>query len=304
MSSKEYAGGKASTIAIFRVLERYSGKGHNLTQLDIVDYVQKDYGLKVDRKTVGRTINFLKEFRFSSNEKEFAIESFRRQGIYMSTNNSESKIILRSAIIGLNKVRFVYYLRDLEGHEVPDDKPDHPSGEFVVDPYEIISSMGHEYLVCHKDGDEPFLRNLRIDRMKNVEILKEERMALQEIDGCESWVRFNREEYIKKLNYHMLGGKLAYAEFKIPNGKKADMQRAVNILWDELSGFDSFEMRKQQDGWIKVSVRMSRMGIKVFARQFVDMCTLIYPESLLKELKEEFAVASAKYGEEFEKNLK
>ena len=242
MDSKEYAGGKASTIAIFRVLERYSSKGHKLTQPDIVNHVQKDYGLKVDKKTVGRTIKLLKDFQFSSNEKEFAIESFKGQGIYMSTNNSESKIILRSAIIAHKKVRFVYYLRNLEGHEVPDDKPAHPFGEFVVDPYEIISSMGHEYLVCHKDGDEPFLRNLRIDRMKNVEILKKERMALQDIDGCESWVRFNQEEYIKKLNYRMLGGKLAYAEFKIPNGRKADMQRAVNILWDELSGFDSFDM--------------------------------------------------------------
>lgn len=303
MNSEErtVTGGKSSTIAILRVLERYSGEGHKLSQQDIIHYVKNDYNLDVDRKTVGRTIKLLKNFRFRSQESEFAIESGNGNGVYMRTNNNESKIALRSAITAGNKVRFVYYLRDLDGKEVRDDKPDHPNGEFVVDPYEIISSMGHEYLVCHKEGDVA-LRNLRIDRMKDVEVLKEQRMALQDIDGYAAWVRFNKEEYLKKLNYHMLGGKVIAAEFKIPGGTKDDMQRAVNILWDELSGFDGFGMRKVgPDGWIKVSVRMTELGAKVFARQFADMCTLIYPESTAKALKEEFAFVSAKYVAEVEK---
>ena len=44
---------------ILEILKNYSDADHRLTQLDIVEYLKKDYGMNVDRKTVLRNINDL-----------------------------------------------------------------------------------------------------------------------------------------------------------------------------------------------------------------------------------------------------
>lgn len=91
--------GKDSTLAILRVLQRYSGEGHQLLQKDIIAKMKQDYGIAVDRKTVGRTIKMLQEFRFRSRQQEFDIVCDGRKGTYLRGSNTEVKIQLRSAIV-------------------------------------------------------------------------------------------------------------------------------------------------------------------------------------------------------------
>ena len=44
---------------ILEILKKYSDSDHRFTQLDIIEYLKKDYGMNVDRKTVLRNINDL-----------------------------------------------------------------------------------------------------------------------------------------------------------------------------------------------------------------------------------------------------
>ena len=46
---------------ILEILKKYSDADHRLTQQDIIEYLKKDYGMNVDRKTVLRNINDLIE---------------------------------------------------------------------------------------------------------------------------------------------------------------------------------------------------------------------------------------------------
>lgn len=287
--------GKDSTLAILRVLQRYSGEGHQLLQKDIIAKMKQDYGITVDRKTVGRTIKMLQEFRFRSRQQEFDIVCDGRKGTYLRGNNTEVKIQLRSAIVAGKRVRFVQFVRNLEGKEVPNDKKEHPNGVFMVDPYEIVSSMGHDYLVCHKVGDGFFLRNLRLDRIRDVEIMKIDRMPLRSMEGYEKGNWINRDEYERKLNYHMFSGSPEQVEFRIEAGPQEELERRVNTLWSELATFEDVSMRKQEDGSVKVSVRMPLAGARAFAYQFADLCTLIWPENLAMELKESFAKIEERY---------
>jgi len=52
---------KSALLRIREVLENYSDYDHHLTQQEIIEHLEKDYGLSVERKTIGRNIALLKD---------------------------------------------------------------------------------------------------------------------------------------------------------------------------------------------------------------------------------------------------
>lgn len=52
---------KLALIRILDILKFYSDVNHPLTQEEIIDYLELDYGIVIERKTVGRNISLLKE---------------------------------------------------------------------------------------------------------------------------------------------------------------------------------------------------------------------------------------------------
>lgn len=52
---------KLALVHILQILEQYSDFDHPLKQQDIIDYLDKDYGIVIERKAVGRNLSLLKE---------------------------------------------------------------------------------------------------------------------------------------------------------------------------------------------------------------------------------------------------
>lgn len=52
---------KLALVRILQILEQYSDFNHPLKQQDIIDYLDKDYGIVIERKAVGRNLSLLKE---------------------------------------------------------------------------------------------------------------------------------------------------------------------------------------------------------------------------------------------------
>lgn len=52
---------KLALIRILDILKFYSDVKHPLTQEEIIDYLESDYGIVIERKAVGRNISLLKE---------------------------------------------------------------------------------------------------------------------------------------------------------------------------------------------------------------------------------------------------
>lgn len=52
---------KLALIRIWQILKEYSDFDHPLTQKDIATYLEKDHGLVIERKAIGRNISLLKE---------------------------------------------------------------------------------------------------------------------------------------------------------------------------------------------------------------------------------------------------
>ena len=55
---------KLALLRILQILEEYSDADHPLKQEDIAKYLEKDYGLVIERKAIGRNISLLKEADF------------------------------------------------------------------------------------------------------------------------------------------------------------------------------------------------------------------------------------------------
>lgn len=52
---------KLALLRTLQILQQYSDADHVLTQDDIVRYLHTDYGITVERKSVGRNLSLLKE---------------------------------------------------------------------------------------------------------------------------------------------------------------------------------------------------------------------------------------------------
>ena len=52
---------KLALIRILDILKFYSDVNHPLTQEEIIDYLESDYGIVIERKAVGRNISLLTE---------------------------------------------------------------------------------------------------------------------------------------------------------------------------------------------------------------------------------------------------
>lgn len=70
-------------LRILNVLERYSDSQHSLTQQQIIEYLEKDYGICIERKNVGRKISALKE-------------ALEKDGIYIETTKTGTYLDTRA----------------------------------------------------------------------------------------------------------------------------------------------------------------------------------------------------------------
>ena len=80
---------KLALIRIWQILQKHSDFEHPLTQEDIAGYLERDYGIVIERKAVGRNLSLLKEAGID-------IES-SRAGSYLDTRefeDSELKLLI------------------------------------------------------------------------------------------------------------------------------------------------------------------------------------------------------------------
>ena len=97
---------KLALIRILQIFEKYSDFDHPLKQEDIANYLEKDYGIVIERKAIGRNISLLKEAGYE-------IES-TRAGSFLETRSFEDSE-LRMLIDGVLSSKHIApkYSKDL-----------------------------------------------------------------------------------------------------------------------------------------------------------------------------------------------
>ena len=83
---------KTSIIRIMQVLENYSDEKHPLQQQEIIDYLEKDYCIQMERKAVGYNIGLLVEM-FNDDDSPIKVVSKRKVGTWIEKRYFEDNEI-------------------------------------------------------------------------------------------------------------------------------------------------------------------------------------------------------------------
>ncbi len=145
---------------------------------------------------------------------------------------------------------------------------------FLVSPYALIWSADHYYLVCNNEKYDN-LMNLRIDRIKNVNLTELPARHFSEVSDYES--KFDSADYSSKL-FNMYSGEPEPVELECDNG----------ILEEILDKFgDKVKLRKSDDEhfYIKTDIAVSD-GLVGWILQFGKKIKVVSPVNLADKVKE------------------
>lgn len=108
---------------------------------------------------------------------------------------------LDEAIKAKCKVKFNYKRRNID----KENQKNYTNKTFTVSPYALIWKDDHYYLVCNNTGKYNNLLNLRLDRMKKIEILDEPVRPMSEVSEYTDY--FDTADYSSKM-FNMFSGEI------------------------------------------------------------------------------------------------
>lgn len=177
---------------------------------------------------------------------------------------------LDSAIKNGKKVRLKYCRRKLDTKFTATSE----QKEFVLSPYALIWSNDHYYLVANNQKYDN-LMNMRIDRIRKVEVLDEKARHFSEVS--EYTKAFDAADYVSKT-FNMFSGKPCPTE----------LHCRTEIIEEMLDRFgEKVSIRKGEDGWFYIHDDLYlNDGLVSWIMQFGDKIEVIYPGVLKDKIIE------------------
>lgn len=171
---------------------------------------------------------------------------------------------LDSAIKSEKKVRLKYSRRKIDSNFVAKNE----QKDFVLSPYALVWSNDHYYLVANNEKYNNIM-NIRIDRIRKVEVLEERARHFSEVS--EYRTVFDTADYVSK-NFNMFSGKPQMTKLHCKN----------EILEEMLDRFgEKITINKVDEGWFNVVDELYvNDGLASWIMQFGDKIEVIYPEEL------------------------
>ena len=176
---------------------------------------------------------------------------------------------LDSAIKNEKKVKLNYCRRKLDEKYTASNE----AREFRLSPYALVWSNDHYYLIANNEKYDN-LMNLRIDRIKKVEVLDSTRRHISEVSEYKN--TFDTADYVSKT-FNMFSGKPEMTQLKCK----------TEILEEMLDRFgEKISIRKGEDGWFYVYDELYvNDGLASWIMQFGDKIEVIYPAVLKNMIK-------------------
>ncbi len=173
--------------------------------------------------------------------------------------------VLKNAITTQKKVRFNYSHYGLDGklHENPGDK-------VTFSPYTIVAVRNHYYVVGN-DERYPDIRNLRIDKILNIELTSEPIKPITDTNQKE--IRIG--DYVASHPY-MFSGEAKRVKIKILKDK---MDHIVDFFKN------NFTVESETEEHAVISVYSNENDMFYWALQFGEICEVIQPKSLRERIK-------------------
>ncbi len=204
---------------------------------------------------VGKLQTLLPESKRKSYKTITAMGSTRK------TDNKEVFLnidLLDEAIVAKKKVRFTYLKYGFNKKLTPKRE-----GKYVVSPYAMVAANEHYYLLCNCETHSDSISQFRIDKIKEIEITDEDRIAPPE--------DFSPAKY-RDRSIYMYGGKIETAVLRCDN---EILDQAVDRFGRQIN-----ITKNDDDKTFDLTVTGSRIGITYWAVNYVDRCEVLSPASI------------------------
>lgn len=144
---------------------------------------------------------------------------------------------------------------------------------YVVSPYQMINSKGKYYLVGNYDEYDD-ISHYRLDRITDVEILKDNRKPMKSVKGLENG--FNIQEYISEHVYMYSG-----------ESERFKLRTSENMMDALVDGFGKdFKVTFGEDDDIIVSLKCNPSAFFYWAMQYGSSIEVLEPESMRERIKQ------------------
>ncbi len=177
---------------------------------------------------------------------------------------------LDDAIKSEKKVKLTYTRRKLDNKFTASNE----KKEFILSPYALIWSNDHYYLVANNEKYDN-LMNIRIDRIRNVEVLEVPSRHFSEVSEYKH--SFDSADYVSKT-FNMFSGKPECTELRC---KTAILEEMLDRFGEKVS------IKKGDEGWFYIHDDVCiNDGFASWVMQFGDSIEVMYPEELRNMIKE------------------
>lgn len=175
--------------------------------------------------------------------------------------------IILEAIKSKKRIQFQVLDYDKEGKEIK------RLNGFIykVSPYYLINNYGRYYLLCNYRADYKTLNTFRIDYLKNVEIMDDDKYytPLFKLDD-DKYKKFSISKYINEHIY-FYSGEIIEAKVLLKN------EKSVLYIKD---WFNESAKIKNEDGKIYAYIKGNETAIYFWSLQYLESVIVISPQSL------------------------
>ncbi len=322
---------KMALIRIWQVLHEHSDYEHPLKQEQIVTLLQKDFGIDVERKTVGKNLALLKEMgceivsgrdgsyldgrRFEDSELRMLIDCVLQSRHITSRHSDElieklcglsnryfkSHVAHRSSVKDWGKTenQALFYNIETVDHAIEE----HRQVEFAYNKYGVDKKL-HKTSVHRLHPYQLVLHNQRYylmgysDQFENMAFFRLDKIT--NIKVCEERARAVRTVpgYENGIDYKKLSTAMPYLF--------SDRIQRVDFIADEWLidqvidwfGKDIRVTKEPEEGKIRVSLMVSAKAMEYWALQYLNYVEIKSPASLRENVKAALLRGAEKYADE------
>ncbi|MDR0853576.1 MAG: WYL domain-containing protein [Clostridiales Family XIII bacterium] len=191
--------------------------------------------------------------------------------------------VLNEAINNKKQVSFNFMRYDTNKKLVTKLYPDGKPVKHIINPYQMVSTNGHYYLICNNDKYDN-LAHYRLDLIKNIEKLDSSMKPIQKInEGKDFDLAKHMDEHIYMFNGESVKVKL-----------RTDEDNMLALM--DWFG-DNFKITQEhhQDRKIDVELTVNENAMVYWAMQYGQYVTILAPESLREKVKVGLETALNKY---------
>jgi len=219
---------------------------------------------------------------------------------------------LNDAISDKKKVAFLYvdYWPDKQQYERKNREG--KIIRYIFNPYQMAASNGRYYLIGNHDAYHN-VSNLRVDRIRKIEILDEPAKPMGQVEGLENGLDLPRH---MAEHVYMFAGESVRVKFLAPQWMMNDlidwfgMDVQVTVPHsseDATSHEDGTEEEKcggtPKDKMLTVTVRMNRQAMFYWAMQYGCHTEVLEPADLREQLRQTAGEMAERYGDRGKKGI-